>query len=283
MTNLAVGICKIEPDLFTRYVFIPPEDEEYDDNDGPILQVSLESLLETLKIFGINDIKERSSRDPAYGGVSGSTRAGINSAFEPRILGMTGTCRLSWLGAGEPLCIVLEETGVTTTCELVTYAPELQSDFPFSNEHRVFKIITRATWLFDAINELSSTDPATLTIVASPAAPYFSLSSAGPHGSATVEFSKDPALLETFDVRERSVNTFKYSLIRHTTRAMGMATKVSMRCDEQGVLSAQFMIEVEEGKTSFVEYRLVAYVDPAEEGTEEEEYGGQDIVSTDEL
>lgn len=182
---------------------------------------------------------------------------------------MNGICRLSYHRAGEPLCIILEETGVTTTCELVTYEPEFQEEIPLQKDAIAQKIIMRASWLHDAINELSSTSPTRLTIVSSPTAPYFTLSSSGPLGSATIEFSKDPQLLETFHVPSRTVNTYKYTMIKGASRAMALATKVSIRSDEQGVLSLQFMIEVEGGGYSFVDFKFVPYV--LEEGEGEED------------
>ena len=182
---------------------------------------------------------------------------------------MNGICRLSYSAQGEPLRIILEEKGVTTTCELVTYEPDFLEDIPLQKDAIAQKIIMRASWLHDAINELSSTSPTRLTMVSSPTAPYFTLSSSGPLGSATVEFSKDPQLLETFHVPRRTVNTYKYSLIKGASRAMGIAAKVSIRSDEQGVLSLQFMIDVEGGGVSFVDFRFVPFI--SEEGEDEDE------------
>lgn len=180
-------------------------------------------------------------------------------------------CRISYAAEGDPLCIILEEAGVTTTCELTTFQPEYQEDIPLQREALAQKIIMRASWLHDAITELSSTSPTRLTIVASPTAPYFTLSSSGPLGSATVEFSKDPQLLETFQVPKRTVNTYKYSLVKGASRAMAIASKVSIRGDAQGVLSLQFMIDVEGGGVSFVDFRFVPYVPEEGEGDEEDD------------
>lgn len=245
-------------------------EEEEEDTEPASFQISLSALLETLQIFGINDGQGRwASRDNSYGGITGSlSRRGPMGVFDNRVLGMTGVCRLSYAGVGEPLCIIVEETGVTTTCELVTYEPEMQEDIPLQTNALAQKIIMRASWLFDAITELSSTSPSRLTISASPTAPYFTLSAAGPLGSATVEFSKDPQLLETFQVPQRTANTYKYSLVKHAARAMAVASKVSIRGDEQGVLSLQFMIEVEGGGVNFVDFRFVPLM--PEEGEEEE-------------
>ena len=241
----------------------PSSTEEEQEDPDPIFQISLSSLLETLQILGINDTKDRWSNREPYGG--------SGAAFENRLLGMNGVCRISYAAEGDPLCIILEETGVTTTCELVTFEPEYREDIPLQREALAQKIIMRASWLHDAITELSSTSPTRLTIAASPTAPYFTLSSNGPLGSATVEFSKDPQLLETFQVPKRIVNTYKYSLIKGASRAMASASKVSIRGDEQGVLSLQFMIEVESGGVSFVDFRFVPYVPEEGEGEEEDQ------------
>jgi cell cycle checkpoint protein len=181
---------------------------------------------------------------------------------------MTGTCRISYYACGDPLSIILEESGVTTTCELATYEPEFKNEIPFQTDGLASKIIMKASLLYDAITELSSTSPTRLTIAASPAAPHFTLSSSGPFGSAMVEFSKNPDALEKFEVRKRAVNTYKYSLIKGASRAMAIASKVSIRADVQGVLSLQFMIVGDGGAVSFVDFRFVPF--ELEEGEEEE-------------
>ena len=273
MLNQAPGIAFLDKALFTAYTCSPPQHEDIEDFEPSAFQISLSSLLETLQIFGISDSKDRwSHRDSNYNGFNGfSYRGATSGAFDNRVLGMNGICRLSYAGVGDPWCIVLEEAGVTTTCDLVTYEPEFQEEIPLQKDAIAQKIIMRASWLQDAINELSSTSPTRLTIVSSPTAPYFTLSSSGPLGSATVEFSKDPQLLETFQVPRRIVNTYKYSLIKGASRAMAIASKVSIRSDEQGVLSLQFMIEVDSGGFSFVDFRFVPFIPEEGEGEEESE------------
>lgn len=262
------GIAFLDKALFTTYQYSPMSggtmdtDQEDEDAEIPPFQISLFSLLETLQIFGINDAsaKDRwSSRNGATG-----------SSFDARpLLGISGLCRLSYPAPGDSLCVTLEEAGVTTTCELTTYEPLLFDEIPLQKDAIVQKIILRANWLRDAIQELSSTSPTRLTMASSPQAPYFTLSSTGPLGSATVEFSKDPQLLETFQVPRRTVNTYKYSMIKGTDRAMAAASKVSVRSDEQGVLSLQFMIETcQEGRNSgfaFVDFRFVPYLEEPED------------------
>ena len=273
-TDNTLGVVVLDKALFTTYTYSPlpsNDDDEEEDAEAPPFQISLSSLLETLQIFGINDLKDRwSNRESGYDGLTGFPSRGERAAtFDNRILGMNGICRLSYSAQGEPLRIILEEKGVTTTCELVTYEPDFQEDIPLQKDAIAQKIIMRASWLHDAINELSSTSPTRLTMVSSPTAPYFTLSSSGPLGSATVEFSKDPQLLETFHVPSRTVNTYKYSLIKGASRAMAIAAKVSIRSDKQGVLSLQFMIDVDGGGVSFVDFRFVPFI--PEEGEDENE------------
>lgn len=248
--------------------------------------ISLVALLETLQIFGSIDNKDRySSRpDTSYSsGIHSSRPGGVlggSSAFDTRVLGMTGLCRLSYTGPGAPLSITLEEGNVTTTCELITYEPETMMgsgvhdgeyyEIPFDRNSLTQKVIMRASLLHDAIAELATTAPDCLTIISSPKAPYFTLSANGPLGSSTVDFNKDARtaiqregvndqqLLETFQVSgQRVVNTYKFSLVRAAAKAMQAAEKVSIRTDMQGVLSLQFMVQLDSGHVTFVDFKIV--------------------------
>ena len=186
---------------------------------------------------------------------------------------MAGVCRLSYAGIGSPFSIILEESGVTTTCNLNTYEPEGAEEIPFQRDAMQVKIIMQARWLFDAVSELSSTSPSRLDLTAHPGPPYLSLSAAGPLGSASVEFAKGRELLETFTVAEKWTQSYKFEMIKAAAEAMRLASKVSVRGDEQGVLSLQFMVEVEGGGVSFVDFRFVPFIRDDED---EEEASSQE-------
>ena len=233
-----------------------------------------------------NSTRDRFNRDSTTEPQNGLTRGGApTSAFDTRILDMpAGLCRFHYEGPGDSLRLVLEEGNVITTANLTTYEPdESAEDIPFNRGALALKIIMRPAWLFDALNELGSTGAERLTISAAPdssESPKFALSAAGPLGSATVEFARDaPQLLETYQVPRRTRNSYKYSMLKAAARAMAIAAKVSMRGDDQDVLSLQFMIEVQndtggqpssnngagsgaapEPAVSFVDFRLVPYV-----------------------
>ncbi|KAL9584255.1 MAG: hypothetical protein Q9212_002234 [Teloschistes hypoglaucus] len=269
------GIVFLERALFSSYIYsasaVEQADGDDDDDNTVAFQISLTALLETLQIFGVNDVKDRwTSRESIYSGIASSLARGSSATpFGNHALGVTGICRLSYAAKGEPLCVVLEESGITTTCEMVTYEPDYRDEIPLQRDALALKIIMRSHWLYDAFTELSSTSPSRLTIEASPSAPYLVFSSTGPLGSATIEFSKDQQLLETFQVPKRTVNSYKHSLIKAASRAMQIANKVSIRGDEQGVLSLQFMIELEGGGVSFIDFRFVPLL--PEEGEEDED------------
>ncbi|KAJ5570062.1 uncharacterized protein N7459_009492 [Penicillium hispanicum] len=324
------GLAFLDKSLFTSYSFSPTpngNDQEGTENDDrsedlayPHFVISLAALLETLKIFGINDLAEpNGSRDTSLPQTNPAS-----SAFNAPALLMDRSCTLQYLQHGAPLSIAITEAGVNTTCELVTYEPEDdESDIPLQRDAIIMKIIMRSAWLHNAIAELDSSTPTILKLSASAKRePYFALSGAGgPFSESTVEFSIDqhneivgsstqaqdtqtqkviaddgssraratraklaPTVTETFLVAppssmgDRIRQGYRFALIRKASRAMSVANKVSIRGDRQGVLSLQFMVELEDqssatgrsvgagvkghvGPVCFVDFRFVPLLD----------------------
>lgn len=287
------GFAFLDKTLFTTYHFEPSSEPQAptppeDDPDLPTFEISLTALIETLQIFGFADTKDRwSARDAYSSSINTSYARSAATAFDNRTLGMTGICRITYSEVGSPLCITLEEGNVTTTCDLATFETEMSEDIPFNRDQLVQKIIMRAPLLYDAIVELSATSPERLQLTTSPSAPFFALSAVGSLGSASVEFSKDPNLLETFQVSRKTTNSYKFSMVKSAAKAMVAATKVSIRGDDQGVLSLQFMIEVENTNgvgVSFIDFRFVPFLaedneDGDEDGEGSESEHGNEISS----
>lgn len=328
------GLAFLDKSLFTSYTFNPSTapangEEESRENDDtqdvayPHFVVSLSALLETLKIFGINDLSEpNGSRDTSLPQTNPAS-----SAFSAPALLMDRSCTLQYAQHGAPLSIAITEAGVKTTCELVTYEPEEdEADIPLQRDAIIMKIIMRSAWLHNAIGELDSSSPTILKMSAcAKREPYFALSGAGgPFSESTVEFSVDqhnevaggtgqgteqsqthktladdgstraratrtkmaPTVTETFLVSppssmgERIRQSYRFALIRKAARAMAVANKVSIRGDRQGVLSLQFMIELDDnvaagrpvgagvkapaGPVCFVDFRFVPLLDEEE-------------------
>ncbi|KAF2112044.1 Rad1/Rec1/Rad17 [Lophiotrema nucula] len=298
------GSAFLDKSLFTTYTFRAPpstrtsephdsDDEQEDEEDlsvTPTFQISLPSLLETLQIFGLTD--PNNSKPPWARDNASSTAFSNNN-----VLGMNNLCRISYDKVGAPLSIIITEATIRTTCNLTTYEPDFADEIPFDRQSLAFKTIMRGSWLFDAISELASTGPDKLTLIARTlkGKPLFALSASGPLGSARVEFNNNPQpssrgapqgtnanepppdqpnLLETFQLSDPDSyvrSSYRFALVQKAARAMSVATKVSVRSDIQGVLSLQFMIEVEPGKVSFVDFRFVPLLeedDGDEEGDE---------------
>jgi cell cycle checkpoint protein len=283
----------LDKSLFSSYQFHPPANlsqhssQGSDDATLPAFSVSLPSLLAALQVFGSGEpAKPNPWKRDAFS----------NDAFSADVLGISGICRIRYDAIGSALNIVLEESQLTTNCELVTYEPVFSSDIPFSRDELAIKVIMGASYLFDAISEIANTNAEKLKLSAT--ASHFSLSSSSELGATAVRFHRDAkipgetqhqqigvgkpnqndpsaekSLLETFLVSNESFGQFyKFSHISITKRALSSAIKVSVRVDSQGVLSLQFMIENMDGQgVSFVDFRFVPLIKEEQDEDEDEE------------
>ncbi|KAF8534821.1 Rad1/Rec1/Rad17 [Trichophaea hybrida] len=275
------GAAFVEKNLFSSYAFNPHKHSSTRDDDTAaapaptkselpdeedhnlVFGISLAVLLECLQIFGAEASRDKwhTSGNGGTGTIGGThSRSGPGAVFDQTVLRIGGTCKFSYIGQGHPLYLMLEENGIITTCELTTYEPELVEQIPLAMDGLALKLIMKAGWLHDAIQELEGSSVERLTIAASPQHPYFSLSASGPMGSTVVEFSNDKSLLQAFNVPKPTQHTYKFGLVKNAAKAMAMASKVSIRGDNHGVLSMQFMIEQEGGGTSFVDFRFLPFV-----------------------
>jgi cell cycle checkpoint protein len=270
--------------LFTSYRFNPLLDLN-EEPELPGFQISLRALLETLQIFGAADASMKFGRkeDDEYGT---SIRPERVAAFSNKVLGMTGVCRFIYEGEGEPFKIILEESGVTTTCELNTYLPGTMVDIPFDKQELQAKIIVQPRFIYDAITEVSSstatasTSSSRVGVLISSHSPYLSFSTVGPFGSATVDFSNGKELFETFTVSSRWAQSYRFDFIRYAVEALKLASKVSIRGDSQGVLSLQFMVEVD-GNNHFVDFLFAPLIASDEDIEGDEDESGDDYEDDD--
>ncbi|KAH9892978.1 Rad1-domain-containing protein [Xylariomycetidae sp. FL2044] len=265
------GMAFLDKVLFTTYNLNIAKDS----SKHPCFQMNLAALLEALQIFGATDAAAKAAK-----GDGEAYRSNLRNyrpdAFSHQALGMPGTCCLMYESPGSPLSVILEESGVKTQCNMVTYVPDFLDDIPFDRDDLSFKIIMQARWLLDALSELAPMNPARMTIKTTTQAPYLSISSGGSLGSASVDFSNGRELLETFAVQEHWAQSYKFDLVRSASEAMRIANKVSFRGDGQGVLSLQFMVENEGGiAPSFLDFRFVPYItqedDASESGSDAED------------
>ncbi|KAJ4394019.1 checkpoint clamp complex protein Rad1 [Gnomoniopsis smithogilvyi] len=263
------GVASLSKSLFTNYNLNFPQADDESDASFPGFQISLPAFLETLQIFGASDVAARQAKAEADPYRS-NLRNYRPDAFSAQALGMTGTCILSYAQEGGPFSILLEESGVSTTCNLSTYLPEAPEDIPFDRDDLAFKVIMQSRWLLDALTEMAHASPTRLTLAACKQEPYLRLSCAGPLGGSSVDFAKGRDLLETFSVREKWVQSFKFDMIKTAIEAMRISSKVSIRGDGQGVLSLQFLVGNEGGGQDFLLFSFVPYVEHEDDEDDED-------------
>ncbi|TRM57517.1 repair protein Rad1/Rec1/Rad17-domain-containing protein [Schizophyllum amplum] len=235
---------------------------------------ALTTLLECLNIFGSagpggapNSTAHKKWRraedddgaEDGEGGGGGGRRTGRGIEH---FLGGTGDkrtgMRLSFSGEGYPLVLLLAEdaSGPMTTCQISTYEADSHLELPFDSEH------TCSSWLREALSEL---DPSIekLTFISNPrpveddgrrrapnnaAKPLFRIRAEGTFGSTecaqTVQFS------------------YRFSYISRTLKAVQSSTKTSLRIDEDGLLSLQYLMPYTkprggEKHECYIEYRCL--------------------------
>ncbi|KAJ7591354.1 Rad1/Rec1/Rad17 [Mycena floridula] len=276
--------------------------ENEDEGNNAAFEIPLNTFIECLNIFGTagggsapnasegkfkrwKDSDEKSDDDSDGGGKGKKVaKRGIDQFFGGKSEQRTGM-RMSYAGAGYPLTVLLAEDadGPTTTCEISTFEPEPHLELPFNSEFVVLKIILKSSWLREALSEL---DPScsTLTFIGNPpkggpgqqkqksrhgAQPMLRIQATGTCGSAEMDYPDDRDVLETFECKKPVNFSYRFGHIARTLRALQSSTKTSLRIDEEGLLSLQFLMpspisrpRVAEGAPAFVEFRCLALDEP---------------------
>lgn len=167
--------------------------------------------------------------------------------------GVTTSLKLCYAGYGCPLVLVLEEEGVLTDCSIKTLEPDEVLDFNFCSTNVINKIIMKSECLKEAFSELDMTSDI-LQFLMSPDPPHFRLSTFGNAGSTHSDFPKESDMMESFQCTQTQTNRYKISLLKPTVKALSLSTRVSIRTDNRGFLSLQYMIKNEDGQVCFVEF-----------------------------
>ncbi|KAH7927051.1 Rad1-domain-containing protein [Leucogyrophana mollusca] len=268
------------------------------DSDSTSFEIPLGTLIECLNIFGTATFSSatagskskkwrRGEHDDASDDDAGGrqrSRAPSNAPNNSRIEqyfgggghGKRTSMRLSYGGPGYPLTLLLAEdsTGPTTTCEISTFDPEPNIELPFDGDRTVLKIIFKSSsWLREALSELDPScdkitfvsnpaDEARRAQRAAPAKPLFRIQASGSFGSTEMDYPNDREVLETFECTHAISVSYRFGHISKTLRALQSSTKTSLRIEEEGLLSLQFLVPVPKPRggmsDSFIEFRCLA-------------------------
>ncbi|KRZ22732.1 Cell cycle checkpoint protein RAD1 [Trichinella pseudospiralis] len=158
---------------------------------------------------------------------------------------------LSYMRDGAPLRLILEECGVVTDCRIKTLRPEDYVEFDFSADKITCKVIMKPDFLRDAFLDVdSSSEYLELKIDAGKG---FTIAATGPTGDVKTEFPRNSDVIEIFSCSESQHRKFRMNLLKPAVKALQLANKVSIRLDNKGFLSIQYMIDFN-GETSFIEF-----------------------------
>lgn len=278
---------------------LPSQDSQNDEQlDNAAFEIPLNTLIECLNIFGTagpasmitnssgkykkwkkaGEDSDHDEDDEGGRGRGNGNARGIESYFGGGSDKRTGM-RMSYAGTGYPLTLLIAEdaTGPTTTCKITTFDPEPHLELEFDNSQMVLKIILKSSWLRDALSEL---DPSCdkLTFIGTPpleqgsrqrprddAKPMLRIQAAGTFGSTEMDYPNDRDVLETFECRRSVQFSYRFGHISRTLRALQSSTKTSLRIDEEGLLSLQFLMPSPkprgEASDAFIEFRCLAVDD----------------------
>ncbi|KAI0648329.1 Rad1/Rec1/Rad17 [Trametes meyenii] len=254
------------------------EDGDDDELSATAFEIPLGTLMDCLNVFGTAGLapgtsqKKKKTRgdgddsDDGAGGGNGRANgkgkgradaddAGGNARLDQWFAPGKGTgMRMSYAGPGHPLTLLVAEEsgGPTATCEITTWEPEPRLELAFDSDATVLKIILKSSWLRDALSEL---DPNTekLTIIGNPpplpgraarssAPPRLRLRAVGQFGSTEMDYPNDREVLETCECEHAISFTYRFSHVARALRALQSSLKTSLRIDDEGLLSLQFMM-----------------------------------------
>ncbi|KAJ7826646.1 Rad1-domain-containing protein [Mycena leptocephala] len=272
-----LGTAYIFADIFDEYTYnsespAAPQNSQNSDpeeEDNSAFEIPLNTLIECLNIFGTAG---SSGSAASAGGTTGKynkwKRAGDDSDQE----GDDGA-------HGRRNSNAEDAAGPTTTCEITTYEAEPHLQLPFESDRMVLKIILKSSWLRDALSEL---DPSCdkLTFIGNPppavvtsgkqrqqprtgsGTPMLRIQAAGTFGSTEMDYPNDRDVLETFEC----TGPYRFGHISRTLRALQSSTKTSLRIDDEGLLSLQFLMPSAKAKSeaasdAFIEFRCLALDD----------------------
>lgn len=220
-------------DIFSSFELV--EDEELQ------LQVSLVALTECLKMFV----------------QSGNKKADNDS--------LVSTCTFYYQGEGHPFILYFKEGGnLVTKCELDTFDMGDEAEYiNLDKDNIVQQIITKGEILYDVLKELETMKTDIVTLQAqSLVSPHYLLISRGDSGTTSISLPNEKAVMETFDIaggEHRNVivkNSYNFKLISKCLEALLLASRVSIRCDDNGIMSIQSMCPLDNNIQSFIDFRF---------------------------
>nr|AAW27768.1 SJCHGC06002 protein [Schistosoma japonicum] len=143
-------------------------------------------------------------------------------------------------------------------------------DFDFCSSNISDKFIMKPECMREAFNELdTSSEILEVAIIPPPAVQSrLRLTTYGFSGTMHFDIPRSSDQVEVFESATASprIARFRLSLLRlATSRALSMASRISLRINDRGFLSIQYMINISDGEVAFVEFFCVPDVDESDQ------------------
>mmetsp|Transcript_25154 Transcript_25154/g.65628 ORF Transcript_25154/g.65628 Transcript_25154/m.65628 type:complete len:292 (-) Transcript_25154:278-1153(-) len=168
----------------------------------------------------------------------------------------SATLKMSYVGYGSPLVLLLEDEGVLTDCSVRTSEPSDPLGIEVRQTEIPGNIIMKSHWLAEVFAEFDPTSES-VEIVISPDKPFFRLSTRGSGGSTHVDCPKDSDLIESFTCGQTMVYSYSLKLLKPTEKALAISSRISIRMNAFGTMSIQFLVEADNGHVTFIEFLLL--------------------------
>uniref|UniRef100_A0A914EMB9 Proliferating cell nuclear antigen n=1 Tax=Acrobeloides nanus TaxID=290746 RepID=A0A914EMB9_9BILA len=176
--------------------------------------------------------------------------------------GASTALRLTYDGPGEPLVVSLEDEGIVFKCSIMCQNPQHHHkmyDFEWKNENVLAKVILKPNKAKEIVRDLDKTSPTVRITVTDGHISFLTDGELGKIKSMIPAHSDQVEHMEA--CRERVTFSYRYNLIHRMETAFLASSKISLRIDNRGVMSTQFLIPRTDSKNIFIEFFTIAEVE----------------------
>lgn len=161
-----------------------------------------------------------------------------------QVFGQSAHMQMRFDAPGDALCLMLEDAGVITQCEVSTLAVPPPVDFEFRTCPIVARAVVKSSFLRDCMAELDVAGGEQIAIHFTQKAPFLSMQAKGAGSSVQIDFPSDNStdVFTEFQCKHNSLRSYSLSLIRPCIKALAKADHTNLRINQQGMLSMQHVI-----------------------------------------
>ncbi|KAK9379226.1 Rad1/Rec1/Rad17 [Kockiozyma suomiensis] len=262
----------LDKSFFSSYVFNPPQHTQPTQStlssaadDLITFSIQLEALIECFQIFG-SEVSDLVTSKQRFGGTRNTSA--VAESFEERqqFVSLSSVCKLRYNRENDPFLLMLDEGASTTTCEFTTATERDEiADIILSTDALHLNAIMKPGPLIDAFRELDTpgSEPR-FHVSARKSPPEIELTCVGDLGSfswkATRAERKDSSAIETLVIADETDSvqySYSYSMFQRVREAVKLASMISLRIDQDGIMSVQAMCDIGDGRKGFIDFRFL--------------------------